>query len=104
MKRDAPACWRAAYHCGDGDTRVDYECDIETNECPVGLITTRSQDLLRIVDSARMVHDGSGGVLYGQDSGKWPCWVYDAVEQVEMQRREEKYERERAVAAKMRQR
>jgi hypothetical protein len=68
---------------------VTYFVDVETNECPVGLISIDTLQLMHAVDSARVVREGGGGTLYGPDASEWPCWYWDAVEVCELARKSE---------------
>lgn len=63
---------------------------VECNECPVSLITQDSIDTVQQFMRAKRVHEGSGGVLYGPDSSRWPARWFDAVELLEREcKREE---------------
>lgn len=91
MDPDRGRCWEARYTAGSGKNQIEYYVDVETNECPVGLISIDTLQLMQTVDSARVVREGGGGVLYGADSSKWPCWYADAVEVIELARKAEHY-------------
>lgn len=51
---------------------------METNECPVSLISPHSRELVSLFTGAEQVHKVSGASLFGPNLGKWPTWAYDA--------------------------
>jgi len=71
-----PPCWYADYKTAKG---TPYRVDgVETNECPVSLISPQSRELVTLFTGAEQVHKVAGACLFGPDLGKWPTWAYDA--------------------------
>ena len=58
---------------------------IATAECPVSLITPRSQELLQMYIRAKRVKEASGAALFGPDQSEWPAWAVDAVDVCELE-------------------
>jgi hypothetical protein len=51
-------------------------------DCPVAIITPKSEELLNIFGRASRVHDASGAALFGPAIAEWPIWAVDAQDQI----------------------
>jgi hypothetical protein len=75
--------WRARYEVGEGEVCVVYEVPVESRECPVARISRQSMRWIAEFARARRVHEASGGVMGGPDSGQWRARWFDAVELIQ---------------------
>jgi hypothetical protein len=74
-----PKWWLPTYQTPKGTV---YQVDeASCSECPVSLLDRHRQlrRLVDIVSTDRAVKNGTGAVMFGPDSGRWPAEWYDAV-------------------------
>ncbi len=53
--------------------------DVQSDECPVSLITQESLVLLRLESQNGSLHKAAGASIGGPDAGAWPAWWADVV-------------------------
>ena len=53
-------------------------------DCPVAVITPKSEELLNVLGRAARVHEASGAPLFGPNLGDWPIWAVDALDQIRL--------------------
>lgn len=53
--------------------------DVQSDECPVSLITQESLALLRLEAQNGSLHKAAGASIGGPDAGTWPAWWADVV-------------------------
>jgi hypothetical protein len=74
---------------------VNYWVDgVESNECPVCLITPRNFELVQIFVAAAKVREETGTIM---DLSQSPGWLYDAARLVQDQKIRSEVARQKAV-------
>lgn len=72
----------AEYHTAKG-TPYYPNPESRTTDCPVSVITAKSEELLNIMGRASRAHEASGASLFGQNLGDWPIWAVDVLEVIQ---------------------
>ena len=75
--------WYPVYKIGNSTRSLRSP---STNECPVSLLNSgRSQVILRYIGIMRRLRESVGASLYGGDLGRFPGWLVDAIDVVEIE-------------------